>query len=166
MKAPRLYTELAAWWPLLSPPDDYTDDSARMLDEIRRRIGPGRASLLDLGIGGGSLIAHFTSEAGGFDVTGVDLSSQMLEQCRRVNPTAELMTGDMREIRLGREFDVVLMHDAVSYLLDVDAMRAALETAWVHVHPGGMLMLCPDWYQETFPTTLPAIRATLPAQTA
>jgi SAM-dependent methyltransferase len=56
----------------------------------------------------------------------------------------------MRTIRLGRQFDVVLIHDAIMYLTDEPSLRAALENAARHTRPGGVMVLLPDCVAETF----------------
>ncbi len=145
--APRLYADLAHLWPLMSPPEDYADEGARLRAEIEQRLGSGRARLLELGTGGGHLLSHLT---GTCEATAVDLSAAMLEHSRRLNPGANHLVGDMRSIRLGENFDVVLIHDAIDYLTTETDLRAAFETARVHLRPGGLLLLIPDDYRETF----------------
>ena len=56
----------------------------------------------------------------------------------------------MRTLLLGRSFDVVFIHDAISYLTTADDLRAALETAAVHVRVGGVVILTPDATTEIF----------------
>jgi hypothetical protein len=56
----------------------------------------------------------------------------------------------MRTLRLGRTFDVVFVHDAIGYLTTEDDLRAAIETAAVHVRPGGVVILTPDATREIF----------------
>ena len=48
---------------------------------------------------------------------------------RALNPDCEHVTDDMRTMRLGRIFELVFVHDAVSYLTTEDDLRAALETS-------------------------------------
>ena len=48
---PRLYTELAPWWPLLSPPDAYTEDALVVYTLIEQTLGRRPRSLLELGCG-------------------------------------------------------------------------------------------------------------------
>jgi hypothetical protein len=60
----------------------------------------------------------------------------------------------MRSLRLGRTFDAVLIHDAVMYMTTETDLRAAMETAFVHLRPGGAAVIAPDCVRETFhPTT-------------
>jgi SAM-dependent methyltransferase len=144
----RLYNDLAKWWPLVSPPDDYADEAEILRATFREKLGAGRHTLLDLGVGGGSHLSHLT---GDFRTTGIDLSTEMLALSQRLNPSVEHQVGDMRSIRLKKKFDAVLIHDAISYLLSEDDLRATLATARAHLRPGGVLVMCPDWFQETFP---------------
>jgi hypothetical protein len=47
-------------------------------------------------------------------------------------------------------FDAVFVHDAVMYMATLDDLRAAIETAAVHVRPGGVALLVPDTLRETY----------------
>ena len=147
MGGPRLYKDLAGLWPLLSPVEDYVEEGALLRAAFREKLGPGRHSLLDLGIGGGHHHSHLGDD---FDATGVDLSADMLANSRRLNPNVEHHVGDMRAVRLGRQFDAVLIHDAISYMLCEDDLRAAFRTAAVHLRSNGVLIVVPDWFREDF----------------
>ena len=149
---PRLYSDLAYLWPIISPPEEYLVEAQEWLDVIRGRVGaepPGSPmpTLLELGCGGGHLLSHLTEH---FITEAVDISPQMLEISRRLNPQTLHHVGDMRSIRLGRTFDVVAIHDAVNYMTTEDDLRAAVATAEVHLNPGGLLLLAPDCVRETF----------------
>jgi hypothetical protein len=143
---PRLYGDLAAWWPLLSPPSDYDEEAKDLLSRLGAVPGSD-PSLLELGAGGGSLASHLKSR---FRLTLTDLSPAMLGVSQTVNPECEHLTGDMRSLRLGREFDVVLIHDAIMYATDPAAVRQTLQTAAIHCRPGGKVAVLPDHVRETF----------------
>ncbi len=143
----RLYSDLAWLWPAFSPPADYADDAGYWRDALRQRLGPGRHSLLELGSGGGHTLSHLTAE---FDITAVDLSPQMLELSQKLNPDVPHHLGDMREIRLGKQFDAVGIHDAVCYLLTERDLLATFATARKHLRPGGILLLAPDYLKDSF----------------
>lgn len=83
-------------------------------------------------------------------MTLVDLSDEMLDVSRRLNPECEHQQGDMRTIRLGREFDAVFIHDAIDYMADEADLRMAMETAFIHCRPGGLALFMPDDIRETF----------------
>lgn len=74
----------------------------------------------------------------------------MLAVSRRVNPECEHLAGDMRSLRLGRKFDVVLVHDAIMYATTPAELRAVLQTAAAHCRSGGVVAVLPDYTRETF----------------
>jgi len=139
---------LAYLWPIISPPEEYGSEAAFFGDVIREELGPGRHKLLELGVGGGHNLSHLTDD---FDCTAVDLSPAMLALSKGLNPGVEHHVGDMRNIRLERTFDTVLVHDSASYLLTEQDLTETFATAAAHLRPGGVLMVAPDWFQETFP---------------
>jgi SAM-dependent methyltransferase len=144
---PRLYHELADWWPMVSPPGDYVEEIGDFLDRLRRHGVDGGGTLLELGSGGGSFASHLKRE---FRLTLTDLSPAMLAINRAVNPECEHLQGDMRTLRLERRFDVVLIHDAVVYATTPAAVRETLRTAATHCRPGGLVAVLPDHIRETF----------------
>lgn len=153
---PRLYRDLAWLWPLLSPPEHYASE-AETLRELFAQLAPPagphpgkktpRPRLLDLGAGGGHLLVHL---AGDFECTAVDLSPAMLDNCARLVPAARRVRGDMRELRLGEQFDAVLIHDAIDYMATPADVRAALDTAAAHLVPGGALFVAPTYTRDNF----------------
>ena len=145
---PRLYSDLASWWSLLSPPVHYIEEAEDLLPLLREGVEESTTpTLLELGAGGGSLASHLKPY---FTLTLTDRSPDMLANSRLVNPEAEHIVGDMRSIDLGREFDRVLIHDAVMYLTEPADVQAALHTAARHCRQGGRLVVLPDCVSETF----------------
>jgi SAM-dependent methyltransferase len=144
---PRLYTELADWWPLLSPPSHDVEEAEDLLSVLRDATDPPPRTLLELGCGGGSLAYHLKPH---LTLTLTDRSPRMLTQSHAVNPECEHLEGDMTSLDLGRAFDAVLIHDAVMYLTDPASVRAALRTARRHCRRGGVLVILPDCVRETF----------------
>ena len=143
----RLYGELADWWPLLSPPEEYAEETEDFLTRLGRRgVGDG-ATLLELGSGGGSFASHLKHR---FRLTLTDISPAMLAVNRAVNPECEHLVGDMRTLRLDRRFDIVLIHDAIVYATTPEAVRETLRTAAVHCRAGGLVAVLPDHVRETF----------------
>ena len=143
----RLYYDLAHLWPIVSPPEDYAEEAGYWRRGLRKHLGPGRHRIVEFGVGGGHNLSHLTAD---FDAAAVDLSPHMIEHSRRLNPQVEHHVGDMRTVRLGRKFDAVLIHDAISYMLTEDDLRAVFATARLHLRPGGLLLVAPDLVEENF----------------
>lgn len=141
-----LYRELASWWPLISPPAEYSDDAAQ-IEAVFASAGQPVRTLLDLGSGGGHVATYLKH---GRSMTLVDLSAEMLEVSRRLNPDCIHVQGDMRSVRLGRTFDAVVVHDAVDYVTSPDDLRLVIATAFAHCRPGGLAVFAPDHTAETF----------------
>jgi SAM-dependent methyltransferase len=144
---PRLYKDLSSWWQLLSEPLDYAEEAEYYRRLIVDRSTIPVSTILELGSGGGNNASHLKKH---FNMTLVDLSPRMLEQSKGLNPECEHYRGDMRSVRLGRLFDAVFVHDAVSYIKSHDDLRKTLDTAYVHCMPGGLALFHPDFTRETF----------------
>jgi len=142
----RLYGDLAQWWPLISPTQEYADEAAYLAAALDSAERPVR-EVLDLGSGGGHVAVHLKDR---FSLTLLDISQDMLQVPRRLNPECEHRQGDMRTARLGRTFDAVLVHDAVDYITSTDDLRQVIETAFAHCRPGGIALFVPDYVKETF----------------
>jgi len=144
---PYFYDHLAEWWPLFSPPEHYDEEATDLLKRLEPLPSPGSATLLELGSGGGSLASHLKSH---FVLTLTDRSRAMLEVNRAVNPECQHIAGDMRTLRLDRQFDVVLVHDAIMYATTPADVRATLATAAEHCRADGTIVVLPDYVRETF----------------
>lgn len=143
----RFYRDLADWWPLMSAVADY-EEEAGIYGTLLAEAGDGPArTLLELGSGGGNN-ACFLSRR--FQMTLVEPSAGMLAVSRRTNPDCEHVQGDMRDVRLGRTFDRVFIHDAIVYMTTEADLRAAISTAFAHCRPGGGALFAPDYVRETF----------------
>jgi SAM-dependent methyltransferase len=142
-----LYGDLAPWFHLLTPPEEYVDEAAFTLDLFRTHVIGPLETMLELGSGGGNMASHLK---GAMRLTLTDLSPGMLEVSGSLNPECEHRLGDMRTVRLGRTFDAVLVHDAICYMTTEADLRATMATAFEHLRPGGVAILVPDHTRETF----------------
>ncbi len=144
---PRLYAELAEWWPLLSSPGHYLEEAHVYRELLLGACEAPPHSVLELGSGGGGNAWNLKRD---FTMTLVDRSAGMLAVSRALNPECTHVQGDMRDVRLGREFDAVFVHDAVSYMTTLDDLALAARTAFVHCRSGGAALFAPDALRETF----------------
>jgi SAM-dependent methyltransferase len=122
-----------------------------LLESVFQRYGTGPTSeILDLGCGTGNHAIPLGAR--GYNVTGIDRSLNMLSQAEKKagatngNGNLRFECGDIRTADLKRTFDASIMMFAVlSYQIENDDVRAALETARRHLRPGG-LFLFDIWY--------------------
>jgi SAM-dependent methyltransferase len=144
---PRLYTEFADWYPMLSSSSEYSEDARIFLNLATEAAGTAPRTLLELGSGAGNTASHYKQTV---QTTLVDRSPQMLAVSKRQNPDCEHVEGDMRSVRLGRTFDAVLVHDAVQYVTTQADLRRSMATAFEHCRPGGVALFAPDYTRESF----------------
>ena len=106
--------------------------------EVAASLAPPPAKVLDLGCGSGEPIARYFVERG-YEVTGVDAVSEMLDLCRIRFPTMAWRQADMRGLELGERFEVVIAWDSFFHL-KCDEQRGMFETFRRHTAPGGVLV--------------------------
>lgn len=120
-----------------------------LVEEAFERFAEGPVkSVLDLGAGTGNHALPLARR--GYEVAGVDLSEEMVgiarEKAGEDGTRVDFRHGDLRDVRLGRRFDAVLLMFAVLGYQRTNAdVRAALDNARAHLRPGGVLVL-DLWY--------------------
>ncbi len=144
----KLYNELSSWWQLMSPAAEYVEEAEFYRNTLNNAAPHPIQTLLELGSGGGNNACHMKRHYQ--EMVLVDLSAGMLAMSRSLNPELEHYQGDMRSVRLNRQFDAVFVHDAVCYMTTESDLRKAIETAFVHCKPGGVALFCPDYIRENF----------------
>ncbi|MGC4087327.1 MAG: class I SAM-dependent methyltransferase [Polyangiaceae bacterium] len=153
------------YYDLLYKNKDYASEVA-YVERLIQRHGAGAKSILDLGCGTGRH-AHLLARKG-YAVTGVDRSEEMLVTAKasphvdtepvQQGVAPEFLQGDLRETRLGREFDVVVsLFHVMSYQTSNADLQAAFSTIREHLRPGGVFMFdC--WYGPAVLTQRPQVR--------
>jgi SAM-dependent methyltransferase len=126
---------------------DY-DAECDLLERIFRDSGRRVRTVLDLGCGTGAHAVRLAQR--GYDIVGVDISEGMLDGARRRADAARtpvtFVRGDIRSVRLEREFDaVVCMFAVLGYQTNDADVRAALGTVRTHLVPGGPFVF-DVWY--------------------
>ena len=144
---PKLYSDLANWFHLLTAPEEYTEEAAFYLQALLTASDQVPHTMLELGSGGGNNASHLKAH---FELTLVDISAEMLEISQQLNPECKHIQGDMRTIRLDHLYDVVFVHDAINYMTSERDLSSAIKTANLHCRPGGVILFAPDHVKENF----------------
>lgn len=109
---------------------DYSPTTAGLVDredfdKLVKLIAPG-AKVLEAGCGYGKELKLFIDA--GYDVTGIDLSAGMLEQCKKNVPRAKLVQMDVRRLDFPNEtFDAIWCHTVLLHLPPREAEKAVKE---------------------------------------
>lgn len=153
-----VFGNYSRYYDLLYRDKDYQAE-ADYVHALVAKHRPRARTLLDLGCGTGrhaSLLAER-----GYDVVGVDRSPEMLAEARARKVTSgrtEFVEGDLRSVRLGRKFDVVVsLFHVMSYQTTNADLLAGLATLREHLAPGGLFVFdC--WYGPAVLNLRPSVR--------
>lgn len=118
----------------------FADDLSFYESLARRSEGP----VLELGVGTGRVAIPLARA--GWEVWGIDLSEAMLARARcqagqALDERLHLLPGDMRDVELGRQFDLIFAAlGTFHHLLTPDDQRACLRCVQRHLAPGGLFV--------------------------
>jgi SAM-dependent methyltransferase len=133
----RLYGDLAWTWPIISPFEDYIEETELFSKLIKEHSKIAVKTLLNLGCGGGHNDYTFKKH---FKVISVDISEDILRLAKKLNPEVSYQYGDMRTIRLGERFDAVTILDSINYIRTVEDLQRTFITSYEHLKPGGVFL--------------------------
>lgn len=127
---------------------DFEAESRFVARQVRERC-PAAVTLLDVACGTGSHLRHFSASFA--HVEGLERSEPMLRRAKAAAPAAVLHAGDMRDFDLGRTFDAITcMFGSIGYMATTAELGAALTRMAHHLAPGGVVVIDPWWFSETF----------------
>ena len=83
---PKMYSELATWFHLITAPEDYEEEAAFFNQALVEACAERPKTVLELGSGGGNNASHMKAH---FALTLVDHSPGMLAVSQSLNPECE-----------------------------------------------------------------------------
>lgn len=127
---------------------NYDGEAAEVVRQVRAKR-PGARSLLDVGCGTGNHLERFRDA---FEhVEGVEPAPSMRRYAELKLPSVPIHAADMRDLRLGREFDAVsCLFGPIGYMADEVELGGAIRCMAAHLVAGGVLVLDPWWFPESF----------------
>ena len=132
------YNDLAWTELIITSPEACCEETELYSEIIINNSTTKPEKLLHLGCGAGMNDFTFKKH---FAVTGVDLTSPMLEIARKLNPEVKYTPGDMRNIRLKDKYDAVTIPDSIAYMTTESDLQKTLQTAYYHLNPGGVCLI-------------------------
>lgn len=118
--------------------DDQAAASTELVDRLLSRVFEPRR-VLDVGCGLGATTAQVCRRWPQARVTGVNISAQQVEHCRRTVPAADFHVMDATRLAFPDEgFDLVVCVEAAFHF---DTRQDFLREAWRVLRPGGTLAL-------------------------
>src|SRR5260221_7730773 len=153
-----VFNSYAAYYDLLYRDKDYKGESVFVHEQIQKEF-PGAKTILDLGCGTGRHANELAKL--GYEVTGVDMSQQMIDiaiKNKQEGLNLNFYQGDIRSISLNRQFDaVVSLFHVLSYQVTNDDLGAVFVTAKSHLNQKG-IFLFDAWYGPGVLSDPPVVR--------
>ena len=121
----------------------YSERMAELLPSLLERYGLRPETILDLACGEGTFAVRMAKK--GFKVTGVDLSSHLLqlarERAKKENVNVEFLLQDMRSLPFEERYDLVTCwYDSLNYLLEMEDLERAFAGVYRGLKRGGLFI--------------------------
>ena len=110
------------------------------IEDILDKFGINGRKILDLGCGTGLHEKEFSKR--GYEITGLDLSEEMIELAKKRNPKSKFFVGDMSNFYLNEKFDAIIsMFSAMGYLTENKQIEGFFSSIKEHLNQKGLLIL-------------------------
>lgn len=132
--------------------DNYKQEVEKIVDIFKIYNKSGCNKLLDIACGTGG---HTEFLKNHFNVTGIDLSSTMIEIARNKFPDISFIEADMFDFTLPTQFDIIVnLYGSIGYAKSYEHFLKGLKCVEKHLKKGGIFILTPWSTTETFKTGL------------
>ncbi|MCR5456844.1 MAG: class I SAM-dependent methyltransferase [Clostridiales bacterium] len=137
------YSILANWYDELMGDFDYSKLSEFCCDAINKYSPNIPKQILDLGCGTGSLSVLMAKK--GYDVTGIDLSNEMLAlasaKANNLNLKIKYACEDMAYLDVGHGYGAAICSlDGLNYLLDKESLSSCISRVYSSLADGGLFI--------------------------
>jgi len=121
--------------------DSVVGRSDEEIEFVRSRINKYHSSaksVLEIGCGTGSNLFTLSKK---YDVTGIDISMEMLEIAKKKIPKGTFHLHDMRNFDLKKKFDVILcLYDTINHLTLFNDWKKVFKSANDHLNKNGLFI--------------------------
>lgn len=132
------YNDLAWVDKILSDVADYEEESNYYISLIKNYTSVPTPNVLHFGCGAGNHDYFFKKH---FQITGIDISSGMLDIAKDLNPEVNYLLGDMRSVKIDEKFDVVIIPDSIDYINTYDDLSKTITNSCKHLNDDGILFI-------------------------
>lgn len=127
---------------------EYAPEAAKVKELLAKHGVPSRADLLVLACGTGGHIPYFKDD---YNVSGLDLSEDMLDLAREKFPDIRFHLGNLIDFELPTEFDAMIcLYGSIGFVKTVDNLRASMKRIATHLRPDGLALITPWSTVEDF----------------
>ncbi len=143
-----LHNKLAEYYDRIYDFKDYLDEAVRLQNLIIKYLETGGNSLLDVGCGTGLHLKHLKDD---FSCTGVDVSKSMLKIARKNVKGVTFKEADMKTLRLGKQFDVIMcLLSSIGYVKTAARLEKTIQNFSKHLKKGGLALIEPSTAKSSY----------------
>lgn len=133
-----MYNSLANFYDSFTEDVDYKIYS-QYLDSIIKKYKEDSVMILDLACGTGNLTLEFNKL--GYDVTGLDISQEMLNECYSKNSEILWINQDMTDFDLYGTYDVIVSFlDSINHITDINELEKTFKLVKNYLDPKGLFI--------------------------
>jgi ubiquinone/menaquinone biosynthesis C-methylase UbiE len=150
-----LHNKLAKYYDRVYSFKDYLDEAVRLQNLIIKYLESGGNSLLDVACGTGLHLKHLKDD---FSCTGIDVSKSMLKIARKNTKGVTFKEADMKTMRLGKQFDVILcLLSSIGYVKTAASLEKTIWNFSKHLKKGGLALIEPSHAKSAYVNGEPRI---------
>jgi ubiquinone/menaquinone biosynthesis C-methylase UbiE len=150
-----LHNKLAKYYDRVYSFKDYLDETVRLQNLIIKYLESGGNTLLDVACGTGLHLKHLKDD---FSCTGVDVSKSMLKIARKNAKGVTFKEADMKTLRLGKQFDVIVcLLSSIGYVKTAASLEKTIRNFSKHLKKGGLALIEPSHAKSFYVSGEPRI---------
>jgi ubiquinone/menaquinone biosynthesis C-methylase UbiE len=150
-----LHNKLAKYYDRVYSFKDYLDEAVRLQNLIIKYLESGGNALLDVACGTGLHLKHLKDD---FSCTGVDVSKSMLKIARKNAKGVTFKEADMKTLRLGKQFDVIIcLLSSIGYVKTAANLEKTIRNFSKHLKKGGLALIEPSHAKSVYVSGEPRI---------
>ena len=150
-----LHNNLAKYYDRVYSFKDYLDEAVRLQNLIIKYLESEGNSLLDVACGTG---LHLKNLKDDFSCTGVDISKSMLKIARKNAKGVTFKEADMKTLRLGKQFDVIIcLLSSIGYVKTAASLEKTIRNFSKHLKKGGLALIEPSHAKSVYVNGEPRI---------
>jgi len=133
-----MFDKIAKYYDLIMSPFDY-QELVDCLDDLILSSGGKRTNILDAGCGTSEELVYFRQL--GYEVSGFDMSREMVKISGRKLPGSTFSAGNMKNFKSSRKYDnIISVFDTVNYLKKPRDLSSFFKCSNRALNEGGLLM--------------------------
>lgn len=110
-------------------------------DFLCQSIAKANATILEIGCGPGNISKYLLGKYASFQITGIDLASNMIDLAKKNNPNAQFLIMDARKIgALTTKFDAIVAGFCIPYFSNIECEQFMIDAEYL-LNKGGIIYI-------------------------